>query len=437
MHRLRGIASGLLFPKAVAASASTSVAAMPALSWKELAPLTSWSRDPVNGPTNAQARLRLFGRSQEEVRVTLFRDNHAWCPYCQKVWLYLEEMRVPYKIAKVTMFCYGEKEAWYTKKVRSGMLPAIELDGRIITDSDEVLAALEGQFGPLGAPMRSITPQRKMERLLFGAWCQWLCYPASSAAEEERNRQHFLQVLAQVDVMLQSTPGPFFLEQFSLADAIFTPYVERMNASLYYYKAFNMKEHAPALAQWFRAMEGRETYRGTQSDAHTHVHDLPPQMGGCYENGTPEQQRIKSLIDQGPSWDSLNDCDYSEPADAVQEALARTLKHHDLIVSANCVENKAIVDEALRCALTTLVSQTGQVCGVQDKTAATALYYIRDRINVPRDMSVHAARRLRRALTLTAAEAGPGIQGPPIPIKHRRDQDPRLFATNADAIAGA
>jgi len=406
---------------------------MPALSWQELAPLTAWSRDPVNGPTNAQSRLRLFGRSKEDVRVTLFRDNHAWCPYCQKVWLYLEEMRVPYKIGKVTMFCYGEKEPWYTAKVRSGMLPALELDGRIVTDSDEVLAALEGQFGPLGAPMRSIAAQRKMERLLFRAWCQWLCYPARSAAEEATNQQAFQEVLAQVDNMLKSTPGPFFLEQFSLADVIFTPYVERMNASLYYYKGFSMKENAPALAQWFRAMEGRETYRGTQSDAHTHVHDLPPQMGGCYENAKPEQQRIKALIDQGPSWDGLNDCDYAEPPDAVQEALARTLKHRDMLISANCVDNKDVVDEALRCALTTLVSPNGEVSEVRDKTSAVALYYIRDRINVPRDMSVHAARRLRRALTLSAAGAGPGIEGPPIPVKHRRDQDPRAFATPACA----
>ena len=40
--------------------------------------------------------------------MTLFRDNHAWCPYCQKVWLWLEEKQVPYKIAKVTMFCVRE-----------------------------------------------------------------------------------------------------------------------------------------------------------------------------------------------------------------------------------------------------------------------------------------------------------------------------------------
>ena len=28
------------------------------------------------------------------------------------------------------MFCYGEKERWYKQVVPSGMLPALELDGR-------------------------------------------------------------------------------------------------------------------------------------------------------------------------------------------------------------------------------------------------------------------------------------------------------------------
>ena len=33
-------------------------------------------------------------------------------------------------------------------------------------------------------------------------------------------------------------------------------------------------------------METRQTYLATQSDYHTHAHDLPPQMGGCYSNNT-------------------------------------------------------------------------------------------------------------------------------------------------------
>ena len=91
------------------------------LSWAELGSHveeTGWlARDLVNGPTNSQTRLRLFGEDESAVRVTLYRDNHAWCPYCQKIWLWLEEKKVPYRIEKVTMFCYGEKEAWYKQKV--------------------------------------------------------------------------------------------------------------------------------------------------------------------------------------------------------------------------------------------------------------------------------------------------------------------------------
>jgi glutathione S-transferase len=124
-----------------------------ALSWEQLRSLVKGRTplDRVNGPTNAQADLRLFGSKLDagRVRVTLYRDKHAWCPYCQKVWLWLEERRVPYRVRKVTMFCYGEKEAWYKKICPSGMLPAIDLDGKIITESDDILAKLESTFGTL------------------------------------------------------------------------------------------------------------------------------------------------------------------------------------------------------------------------------------------------------------------------------------------------
>jgi len=406
---------------------------MQALGWEQLGAMTRWSKEYENGPTNSQSTLRLFGQTKDKVRVTLFRDNHAWCPYCQKVWLFLEEKRIPYSIAKVTMRCYGPKERWYLAKVPNGMLPAVEIDGRLVTESDEILASLEAAFGPLGKPMRSITPFRQLERNLFRAWCQWLCYPARSAAEEAQNRRGFEAVLAKVDEALNATPGPFFLEDFSLADVIFIPYVERMVASLFYYKGFNLKKASPGLARWFKALEERETYRGTQSDAHTHCHDLPPQMGGCYENGTPEQASCKAMVDEGP-WEQLPDCDYAEPKDAVEEALARTLKHKDALIAANCVKDKSKVEEALRCALTTMVAPD-KACTVQDPEMGVALHYIRDRINVPRDMSVWAARRMRDALTRTAAGAG-AVRAPQIELDNRFDQLPGQFPTHSRVAGG-
>ena len=152
-----------------------------AMSWEQLSAFVSkagvLNRDLTSGPTCAQSRLRLFGSPESAVRVTLYRDNHAWCPYCQKVWLWLEEKQVPYRVEKVTMFCYGDKEPWYKKIVPSGMLPALELDGSVITESDAILAELEGAFGPLykGVSDAAVYPLRQLERTLFRAWCGWLC----------------------------------------------------------------------------------------------------------------------------------------------------------------------------------------------------------------------------------------------------------------------
>ena len=98
-----------------------------------------------------------------------------------KVWLQLEEKRIPYKIFKVNMRCYGDKPRAFTDKARapfasvpaapasrsqtahwaqrladwaqnraeraaqvpSGMLPAMEIDGQLLTDSARIQSALE------------------------------------------------------------------------------------------------------------------------------------------------------------------------------------------------------------------------------------------------------------------------------------------------------
>lgn len=395
------------------------------LSWTELETLTDFQVDAINGPTNAQARLRLFGKPESEVRVTLYRDHHAWCPYCQKIWFWLEEKQIPYRIEKVTMFCYGEKESWYKRKVPSGMLPAVELDGRLITESDDILLALERAFGPLSQGMEDarVIPLRRLERLLFKAWCTWLCCPSASPKEEHRRRDKFIEVIAMVEGALGQTPGPYFLKEFGTADVIFTPYVERMNASLYYYKGYSLREVNPRLRDWFAALESRPTYRGTQSDFHTHVHDLPPQMGGCYENNEPQMLMNKVRVDQGP-WFGLPDVAYSEPEHARQEALHRIIKHHRNLIRVNPADDQ-LFDEALRCALTAMMKE---VPCPPPTGSDVALRYLRDRICVPRDMSIYAAKHLRTALEETAALAGEN-QGPSIPIRHRRDQDPANFVT--------
>ena len=385
------------------------------------------------GATNAQARLRLFGQPESSVRVTLFRDHHAWCPYCQKVWLWLEERRIPYRIRKVTMFCYGEKEDWFRRLVPSGMLPALELDGRLITESDVILAALERTFGPLGQGLDDpdVLPLRQLERRLFRAWCQWLCYCEGQGPHTASAEQHFQRVAGLVEQALEATAGPFFLPQFGTADVIFVPYLERMHASLAYYKGFNLRASHPAIDRWFAALEQRSAYLGTQSDVHTHAHDLPPQMGCCLASGTTEQRAMAAAIDAALEPEGLIETRQGEPPSAAGEALARILRHRQRLLLLNPEGGRQgaaageRLDRALRCALTRLMHPEAAPPHPPAGSAA-GLRYLRDRISVPRDMSLHAARRLRRALEATAALAGPE-QGPAIALGNRRDQDPRPF----------
>ena len=148
-------------------------------------------------------------------------------------------------------------------------------------------------------------------------------------------------------------------------------------------------------------------------------------------NGEPRQLQAAQRVDEGPWDDSLPDTGLTEDPSAAGEAILRVCKHRENVVRANPCAPPEAVDEALRCALTRLA--TGELVAPPSVEGVdAALLYVRDRVNVPRDMSLHAARRLRTALGETAALAGPN-QGPPIPTQHRRDQDPRAFRKVAAA----
>jgi len=74
-----------------------------AMSWEELAIYAADPIDQINGLNNPYSSLRLFNKSESEAIVTLYRDNHAWCPYCQKVWLWLELKKIQDKMDKLTI----------------------------------------------------------------------------------------------------------------------------------------------------------------------------------------------------------------------------------------------------------------------------------------------------------------------------------------------
>ena len=68
-------------------------------------------------------------------------------------------------------------------QVPSGLLPVLEMDGKLTTESAAIMDKLEAAFPqlpmmpwPEGSPEdRRARQLLALERRLFGAWLQWLC----------------------------------------------------------------------------------------------------------------------------------------------------------------------------------------------------------------------------------------------------------------------
>ena len=378
------------------------------------------------------------------------------------MWLQLEAKRIPYKVVKVNMRCYGNKPPEYMRKVPSGLLPALELDGRLYTESAVIAQVLEEAF-PEHKPLLP-SPQdpsactrhaalMRLERALFSDWLGWLC----QSGGHDARRAAFHRTLGMVEDALAGAPGggPFFMGPSpALADCVFAPFLERISASIPYYKGETVRVSKaaraaspyPALNAWFDAMDGWDVYAGTKSDFYTHVHDLPPQLGGCAVAASPAQAAMAADIDgsDGVAWSlPLAPLGAAGPAGEVWPgedppsdrlaAAARLVGNAGAVarfaargpappgrpaVSAPLSDPYAQADEgavpaidaALRHVAAALLDGPDAVCVERASAAAGAaaamdgaaavsgLAYLRDRVGVPRDLPLPAARQLRAHL---------------------------------------
>lgn len=189
-------------------------------SWSKLAtyamPLDLANGPIITSPTKDQDYVRLFGQTETSVRVIFYRDHALWCPYCHKVQLLLELKRVPYKVKKVNMSCYGSKPNEFLKKVPTGLLPVIELDGKLITESIDIMFKIEDAFqdsNPQTIPvddndmMQAFHRFLRLERVFIGAWLNSLRGPLATL---ERGMQPVRHTLDLLEKGLNEFDGPYF-----------------------------------------------------------------------------------------------------------------------------------------------------------------------------------------------------------------------------------
>lgn len=278
------------------------------------------------GSAHVQNRLRRFGSTEEEEpAITLFRDHAGWCPYCQKTMLLIEEKEIPIKIELVPMRSYGDKPREFLQKVPSGLLPAIEVNNRIVTESQVIMELLdewhqEG-YKPMmptdEAGMTRYHQLARLERELFSWWCTLVFRPEGSggglnsvfgnpfSSKDDKeimssSMRGFMDCLNKVNAELQRTEGPWFFGETAyptMIDFIFVSHVERMLASCAFWKGLDLRDpqwKLTGLTNWLEAFERREHYLAFKSDYFTHVMDIPPQYGPGYDGGFEQARQTMS-----------------------------------------------------------------------------------------------------------------------------------------------
>ena len=366
------------------------------------------------------------------------------------------------------MRCYGDKPQSFFRLQPNGNIPVAVIDGKVYGQSNDILYVLEEVFNKDGYKnlLPSDTESRmraqqllRLERQIFGAWMYWL----TGSNDPTRLRKGFEDVLSVVESELAKSTGDFFMgNDVSTVDFQFAPFLERMSASLLFFKGFQMRvldgasTSYPALNKWFKAMESLDSYRLTKSDYYTHCWDLPPQLGGCVfeDSGLPYENAIngeRSLDgSQGswelplqphnggvePDWDWCNDKDI-----ALREAVERLSENHVNIVNfasrgagkkgvppvsavlsdPNASPSEAVkssVDVMLReiafamlmghelreSQISRVVSVINSLGGDEKDGIISSLAYLRDRIGVPRDMRLPAARQFRAHINWAIAK---------------------------------
>uniref|UniRef100_A0A7S4KL82 GST N-terminal domain-containing protein n=1 Tax=Guillardia theta TaxID=55529 RepID=A0A7S4KL82_GUITH len=401
------------------------------------------------GPTHRENKLRLFGHDEKEIRVVLYRDSAAWCPYCQKVWLLLEEKKIPYKIELINMRSYGDKPDWFLAKNPRGLLPVVEVDGKMISESVYIMQVLDSlsESNPMlprsdEKLMDRANSLMQLERRLFGDWCGFVFQPGSFG------KSSFEATLNLVDEALTSSPGPWFLggDNPSIVDLQYISHIERMIPSCLYWKGFQMRGNGKwkGIERWLAAFEERPTYMATKSDYYTHVMDIPPQYGPG--QSIPEGEKYQKEIDGRSGW-SLPLAPLSEtslepvlPFNNLGEEAARheaatvLLGNHQAVARFCCRaagsgvgdwfrrggmtrskladpnaqpndEYLTDVDACLRILTRALLVGTQAVekdtsfPSSGSRVQRECLLYLQQRISVPRDMSFPAARQLRAHLS--------------------------------------
>ncbi|NEO56547.1 MAG: glutathione S-transferase [Okeania sp. SIO3B5] len=367
----------------------------------------------------------------EKSSVLLYRDTNAWCPFCERVWLALEEKQIPFEVELINL---KDKPQWYKDMVPTGLVPAVKIEGELVYESKDILLALENKFDSF--PLLPKEPQERSVALdmieafesngLVKSGYQFLFYSRQNTemTPEQKEVQllslqtTFETKLDQFEETLGQYPGVYFMQEFSLVDIMYTPAIRRLAVNLPVFRGYSIhnNDRFPRINQWLMAIDQRQAYQRIKPSARTNnlvmqnIFSLQP----IYE-GKPEPQVEFASLEKDYRMEAAG-----RLSSNYQTLVADILKNSGIKTWAS-QESLAIIESVIDLYLRGLVyyliegsipsfsdlsvdAKTEQQNEVKEKAVADpavgaiALAFLRNRVCVPRDMSANAAVAFQTAI---------------------------------------
>jgi len=341
--------------------------------------------------------------------VLLYRDSNSWCPFCERVWFALEEKEIPFDTEFIDL---SNKPKWYTDLVPTNLVPAANIEGKLVYESKDILLELEEHFG------ETLLPENPEENALARQWVEdaetngfrdiaykFLRQPPEEAKELANLQAEFEAKLDEIEKTLGRYPKPYFLSTFSLVDIMYSPHLDRLAANLPLYRGYHIKGNPrfPLINVWFAALKKRPAYNRVKSDNITNNLLLRRRFGiEPIGNPLPLDLADAEFIEyRAEAAERLSDNREVAISDILKNSGVQSLGDISII--------KEFVDFYLRLLADYLLNgnnellpggRTGGKESIDPIIAAAGaitLAYLRNRICAPRDMSAGAATALRAA----------------------------------------
>lgn len=341
--------------------------------------------------------------------VLLYRDSNSWCPFCERVWFALEEKEIPFDTEFIDL---SNKPKWYTDLVPTTLVPAANIEGKLVYESKDILLELEEHFG------ETLLPENPEENALARQWIEdaetngfrdiaykFLRQPPEDAKELANLQAEFEAKLDEIEKTLGRYPKPYFLSTFSLVDIMYSPHLDRLAANLPLYRGYHIKGNPrfPLINVWFAALKKRPAYNRVKSDNITNNLLLRRRFGvEPIGNPLPLDLADAEFIEyRAEAAERLSDNREVAISDILKNSGVQSLGDISII--------KEVVDFYLRLLADYLLNgnnellpggRTGGKESIDPIIAAAGaitLAYLRNRICAPRDMSAGAATALRAA----------------------------------------